>query len=106
MDSDEINQDEIDNDAANQEMLIDIFYKTKGNIDNINNAIDKKLFGNQIRSITLFEKFIKARLDINPKILNLSEKGVRYWLMGICQFQIESPYPCLWSARDIYRDIF
>ena len=35
MDSDEINQDEIDNDAANQEMLIDIFYKTKGNIDNI-----------------------------------------------------------------------
>ena len=36
MDSDEINQDEIDNDAANQEMLIDIFYKTKGNIDNIN----------------------------------------------------------------------
>ena len=73
MDPDEINQDEIDNDAANQEMLIDIFYKTKGNIDNINNAIDKKLFGNQIRSITLFEKFIKARLDINPKILNLAE---------------------------------
>ena len=27
--SDELNQDEIDNDAANQEMLIDIFYKTK-----------------------------------------------------------------------------
>ena len=76
MDSDEINQDEIDNDAANQEMLIDIFYKTKGNIDNINNAIDKKLFGNQVRSITLFEKFIKARLEINPKILNLAEKEI------------------------------
>ena len=74
--SDELNQDELDKDAANKEMLLDIFYKSKGNIDDINNAIDKKLFGNQVRSITLFEKFIKARLTINPKVLNLADKEI------------------------------
>ena len=74
--SDELNQDELDQDAANKEMLLDIFYKSKGNIDDINNAIDKKLFGNQVRSITLFEKFIKARLTINPKVLNLADKEI------------------------------
>ena len=74
--SDELNQDELDNDAANKEMLLDIFYKSKGNIDDINNAIDKKLYGNQVRSITLFEKFIKARLTINPKVLNLADKEI------------------------------
>ncbi len=74
--SDELNQDEIDQDAANKEMLLDIFYKSTGNIDDINNAIDKKLFGNQVRSITLFEKFIKARLTINPKVLNLADKEI------------------------------
>ena len=31
MSSDELNQDELDNDAANKEMLLEIFYKTKGN---------------------------------------------------------------------------
>ena len=74
--SDELNQAELDKDAANKEMLLDIFYKSKGNIDDINNAIDKKLFGNQVRSITLFEKFIKARLTINPKVLNLADKEI------------------------------
>ena len=39
--SDEVNQDEIEKDAANKEMLLEIFYKSKGNIDDINNAIDK-----------------------------------------------------------------
>tara|TARA_B100000686_G_C16731365_1_gene940888 strand:+ start:375 stop:917 length:543 start_codon:yes stop_codon:yes gene_type:complete len=76
MSSDEINQEEFEEDAANKEMLLEIFYKTKGNIDDINDAIDKKLFGNQIRSLSLFEKFIKARLDINPKVLNLAEKDI------------------------------
>ena len=76
--SDEVNQDEIDKDAANKEMLLEIFYKSKGNIDDINNAIDKKLFGIQKRSITLFEKFIKARLTINPKVLNLADKDITF----------------------------
>ena len=47
MSSDEINQDEYAQDAQNKEMLLEIFYKTKGNIDDINAAIDKKLFGTQ-----------------------------------------------------------
>jgi len=76
MSSDELNQDEFDQDAANKDMLLEIFYKTKGNIDDINKAIDKKLFGNQERSISFFEKLIKARLDINPKVLNLADKDI------------------------------
>jgi len=76
MSSDEINQDEIDQDAMNKEMLLDIFYNTKGNIDDINAAIDKKLFGTKIRSITIFEKYIKARLALNPKALNLADKEI------------------------------
>ncbi len=76
MSSDEINQDEFEQDAANKEMLLDIFYKTKGNIDDINAAIDKKLFGVQKRSITIFEKYIKARLTLNPKVLNLADKEI------------------------------
>ena len=74
--SDELNQDEFDQDAANKDMLLEIFYKTKGNIDDINDAIDKKLFGNQVRSISFFEKLIKARLEINPKVLNLADKDI------------------------------
>ena len=76
MSSDEINQDEYDQDANNKEMLLDIFYKTKGNIDDINAAIDKKLFGKQKRSSTLFEKYIRARLTLNPKVLNLAGQEI------------------------------
>ena len=76
MSSDEINQDELAQDAQNKEMLLEIFYKTKGNIDDINAAIDKKLFGTQKRSITIFEKYIKARLTLNPKVLNLANQEI------------------------------
>ena len=76
MSSDEINQDQYAQDSQNKEMLLDIFYKTKGNIDDINAAIDKKLFGTQKRSITIFEKYIKARLTLNPKVLNLADQEI------------------------------
>ncbi|MEK9628417.1 MAG: hypothetical protein VW455_05305 [Nitrospinota bacterium] len=76
MSSDEMNQDEFDQDAFNKEMLLDIFYNTKGGIDDINAAIDKKLFGTQKRSITIFEKYIKARLALNPKTLNLADQEI------------------------------
>ena len=65
MSSDEINQDEYAQDAQNKEMLLEIFYKTKGNIDDINAAIDKKLFGTQKRSITIFEKSEKDQLIVS-----------------------------------------
>lgn len=76
MDSEGMIQDDFDQDAFNKEMILDIFYKTKGSIDDINAAIDAKLFGSQVRSITLFEKYIKARLTLNPKVLNLSNKEI------------------------------
>ncbi len=71
MSSEEIDQDEFDQDTLNQEMLLKMFYSTKGNIDAINAAIDAKLFGTCVRSITLFEKFVRARLMLNPKVLRL-----------------------------------
>ena len=76
MNSEEINQDELDQDASNKEMLLEIFYNSKGSIDAINAAIDAKLFGTRTRSITLFEKFVRARLTLNPKVLRLVELGV------------------------------
>lgn len=71
MSSEEMNQDELNQDAINQEMILKIFHNTKGSIDDINAAIDEKLFGTQVRSMTLFEKFVRARLVLNPKRLRL-----------------------------------
>jgi Leucine-rich repeat (LRR) protein len=76
MNSEEINHDELDQDAANKEMLLKIFYNSKGSIDEINAAIDAKLFGTRVRSITLFEKFVRARLTLNPKVLRLVELDI------------------------------
>ena len=44
MSSEELNQDELNQDEINKEMLLKIFYNTKGNIDDINAAIDDSLF--------------------------------------------------------------
>tara|TARA_Y100001936_G_scaffold245031_1_gene286351 strand:+ start:1578 stop:2120 length:543 start_codon:yes stop_codon:yes gene_type:complete len=71
MSSDELNLDEIDQDTKNKEMLLEIFFNTKGSIDDINAEIDKKLFGKKIRNITLFDKYIRARLALNSKVLSL-----------------------------------
>ena len=76
MSSEELSQDEIDQNIRNKEMLLEIFFNTKGSIDDINAAIDKKLFGNKIRSITLFDKYIRARLTLNPKVLNLAGQEI------------------------------
>ena len=72
MSSNEISQDEINQSIKNKEMLLEIFFNTKGSIDDINAAIDKKLFGKKVRSITIFEKYIRARLTFNSKVLNLA----------------------------------
>ena len=74
--SDELNQDEINQDTRNKEILLEIFFNTKGGIDEINAAIDKKLFGKKTRSITLFEKYIRARLTLNPKVLYLAGQEI------------------------------
>ena len=76
MSSDGLSQDEIDQNIKNKEILLEIFFNTKGSIDDINAAIDKKLFGNQKRSITIFEKYIRSRLTLNPKVLNLADQQI------------------------------
>jgi hypothetical protein len=79
MESEERTQDEFNQDELNKEMILEIFHKTKGGLDEVNAVIDKKLFGNKVRSITFFEKFISARLSLNPKSLSLSEKEITSW---------------------------
>ena len=76
MSSDELNQDEINQNIKNKEMLLEIFFNTKGSIDDINAAIDKKLFGKKIRNITLFDKYIRSRLTFNSKVLNLAGQEI------------------------------
>lgn len=96
MTTEETGQDEFDQDNFNKDMLLKIFYSSKGNIDSINALIDAKLFGTPNRSITLFEKFVRARLTINPKVLRLVD-------MGITPFEIVylSQYPGLENVEEL-----
>ena len=96
MSSEELNQDGLDQGELNKEMLLDIFYNTKGNIDDINAAIDARLFGTQTRSITLFEKFVRARLSLNPKVLRLVELELT-WFEAVYLSQ----YPGLENVEDL-----
>lgn len=91
MNSDKLNQDEL-----NKEMLLKIFYNTKGNIDDINAAIDESLFGNRIRSLTLFEKFVRARLLLNPKVLRLVDLDLTWFETAYL-----SQYPGLENVEDL-----
>jgi Leucine-rich repeat (LRR) protein len=79
MSSDELNQDELNQDELNKEMLLKIFYNTKGNIDDINAAIDDGIFGTRKRSLTLFEKYVRARLSLNPKVLRLVDMDLTWF---------------------------
>lgn len=63
----------MNSEEINKDMVLELFYSTKGNIDKINQAIDAKLKSMRVRKITLFEKYIKSRLDANPKVLKLSK---------------------------------
>lgn len=96
MSSEELNQDELDQDGLNKEMLLEIFYNTKGNIDDINAAIDASLFGTRTRSITLFEKFVRARLSLNPNVLRLVALELT-WVEAVYLSQ----YPGLEDVEDL-----
>lgn len=52
-----------------KELLLEIFYSTKGGLDKINAAIEARLQQGQTRKISIFEKYIKSRLSANPKTL-------------------------------------
>jgi len=55
-----------------KEEILDIFYSTKGGLDQINRVIEKKLQKDQTRKITIFEKYFKARILANPKALKMA----------------------------------
>jgi len=71
-----MSENELDQDELNREMILDLFYTTKGDLDKINYAIDKKLKIKGSRKITLFEEYVKNRLSINPKVLKMPQMEI------------------------------
>ena len=71
-----MSNNEFDQDELNREMILDLFYTTKGNLDEINHAIDKKLKIKGSRKITLFEEYVKNRLSINPIVLKMPQMEI------------------------------
>lgn len=55
----------------NKELILEIFYSTKGDLDKINAAIESRLQRGQIRKISIFEKYLKGRLSANPRVLKM-----------------------------------
>jgi Ran GTPase-activating protein (RanGAP) involved in mRNA processing and transport len=71
-----MNDNKLDQDELNREMILDLFYTTKGDLDKINHAIDKKLKIIGSRKITLFEEYVKNRLSINPLVLKMPQMQI------------------------------
>ena len=71
-----MNNSDLDQDELNREMILDLFYTTKGDLNEINRAIDTKLKIRGFRKITLFEEFVKNRLALNPRILKMPQMEV------------------------------
>ena len=71
-----MNKDDQDQSELNREMILELFYRTDGNLDEINRAIDKKLKIRGFRKITLFEEFIKNRLAVNPRVLKMPQMEI------------------------------
>ena len=68
-----MNINNLDHDELNREMVLELFYTTKGNLNKINQAIDEKLKIKGSRKISLFEEFIKNRLLVNPRVLKMPQ---------------------------------
>ncbi len=71
-----MSKNELDQDELNREKILDLFYTTKGDLDKINQAIDKKLKIKGFRKITLFEEYVKNRLSINPTVLKMPQMEI------------------------------
>jgi hypothetical protein len=88
-----MNENNLDQSELNREMILDLFYTTNGNLDEINQTIDEKLKIRGFRKITLFEEFVKNRLAVNPHILQMPKMEVS---------TIECIYLCQYAAiKDI-----
>ena len=66
----------MDDEDLNTDKIREIFYTTKGGIDKVNAEIDARLKPNPNRSLSLFDKYIQARLLRNPKVLKLADMGI------------------------------
>ena len=84
-----MNKNNLDQSELNREMILDLFYSTNGNLDEINQTIDEKLKIRGFRKITLFEEFVKNRLVVNPHILQMPKMEVS---------TIECIYLCQYTA--------
>jgi hypothetical protein len=82
-------ESKLDQNDLNREMILDLFYTTKGDLNEINRAIDEKLKIKGFRKITVFEEFIKNRLVGNPLILKMPHMEVSI---------VETIYLCQYSA--------
>ena len=71
-----MSENDLDQDELNREMILDLFYTTNGDLNEINQAIDEKLKIRGFRKITLFEEFVKNRLAANPRILKMPQMEV------------------------------
>ncbi len=69
-------ENNLDQSELNREMILDLFYATNGNLDEINRTIDEKLEIRGFRKISLFEEFVKNRLAVNPHILKMPNMEV------------------------------
>ena len=67
---------DLDQSELNKEWILELFYRTKGNLDVVNRTIDTKLKLRGLRKITLFEEFIKNRLILNPRVLKMPKMEV------------------------------
>ena len=71
-----MNKNDLDESELSKEWILNLFYSTKGNLNDINRAIDKKLKLRGLRNITVFEEFIKNRLNTNPLALKMANMDV------------------------------
>ncbi len=60
----------------NEEDVLDLFYKNKGNLDDLNRLIDERLKAHRTRKITLFEKFVRSRIQLNARVLKMADMEV------------------------------
>ena len=84
-----MSENDLDQDELNREMILDLFYTTNGDLNEINQAIDEKLKIRGFRKITLFGEFVKNRLAVNPHILKMPKMEVS---------TVECIYLCQYTA--------
>lgn len=66
----------MNDEVSMKDYILNIFYSTKGDLGKINELIDAKMMFNRDRKITVFEKYIKARLTLNPKHFKMANMNI------------------------------